>query len=219
MTISCSLNVFWRMDNSVALVQAYLRINGYFTVAEYPILEMHGSNSVQMATDIDILAFRFPGAIRQVVGKRSEKWQQGLSLPDIELRVPSGTPDMIIGEVKEGRAHINKSMRNPAILSAALARFGCCAPKYAERTAEKLLRSGRAETTDGHAVRIVVFASGAADERRFQVISLVQVIEFLRSYLREHWEILHHAQFRDPVISLLMTLEKAGYSLPSEEES
>ena len=31
------------MDNAVALVQAYLRINGYFSVAEFPILEdSHG---------------------------------------------------------------------------------------------------------------------------------------------------------------------------------
>ena len=27
------------MDTSVALVQAYLHVNGYFTVAEYPVLE------------------------------------------------------------------------------------------------------------------------------------------------------------------------------------
>ena len=27
------------MDNTVALVQAYLRVNGYFTVAEYPVIE------------------------------------------------------------------------------------------------------------------------------------------------------------------------------------
>jgi len=207
------------MDNAVALVQAYLRINGYFTVAEYPILETHGRNAVQMATDIDILAFRFPGAIRRVSGKRGEKWQQGLSIPDPDLRVPSGAPDMIIGEVKEGRAHLNKSMRNPAIVSAALARFGCCDPEHAERTARKLLGSGRAETPEGHLVRIVVFASGGAEERRFQVISLAHVTEFLRSYLREHWEVLHHAQFRDPVLSLLMTLEKAGDGSATKKES
>ena len=28
------------MDNAVALVQAYLRVNGYFTVVEYPVLEV-----------------------------------------------------------------------------------------------------------------------------------------------------------------------------------
>ena len=207
------------MDNAVALVQAYLRINGYFTVAEYPILETHGKNAVQMATDIDILAFRFPGAIRQVVGKRNEKWQQGLSIPDPDLKVPSGAPDMIIGEVKEGRAHLNKSMRNPSIVSAALARVGCCAAKHAEGTAQKLLAAGRAKTPEGHMVRIVVFASGGAEERRFQVLTLAHITDFLRSYLREHWQVLHHAQFRDPVLSLLMTLEKAGDAAPVEEDS
>ncbi|NIP46064.1 MAG: hypothetical protein GWN21_06805 [Gammaproteobacteria bacterium] len=207
------------MDNAVALVQAYLRINGYFTVAEYPILETHGKNAVQMATDIDILAFRFPGAIRQVVGKRNEKWQRGLSIPDPDLKVPSGAPDMIIGEVKEGRARLNKSMRNPSIVSAALARFGCCAAKHAEGTAQKLLASGRAKTPEGHMVRIVVFASGGAEERRFQVLTLAHITDFLRSYLREHWQVLHHAQFRDPVLSLLMTLEKAGDAAPVEEDS
>ena len=28
------------MDSAVALVQTYLRINGYFTVSEYPIVEL-----------------------------------------------------------------------------------------------------------------------------------------------------------------------------------
>lgn len=27
------------MDTAVALVQAYLHVNGYFTVTEYPVLE------------------------------------------------------------------------------------------------------------------------------------------------------------------------------------
>jgi hypothetical protein len=41
----------------------------------------------------------------------------------------------------------------------------------------------------------------------------------LRGYLREHWEVLHHAQFRDPVLSLLMTLEKAGDGSATKKES
>ena len=28
------------MDTAVGLVQAYLRVNGYFTVAEYPVLDL-----------------------------------------------------------------------------------------------------------------------------------------------------------------------------------
>ena len=27
------------MDTAVALIETYLRVNGYFTVAEYPIIE------------------------------------------------------------------------------------------------------------------------------------------------------------------------------------
>jgi hypothetical protein len=205
------------MDNAVALVQAYLRMNGYLTVAEYPILETHGAGEFQMATDIDILAFRFPRAIRQIIGAGGKKRQAVLSIPDPILGVPDAAPDMIIGEVKEGRAHLNKTMRNPSVIAAALARFGCCNPAHAERLAQNLLSSGRAETAEGHAVRIVVFASEGTGGQGFQTISLSHVTRFLRSYLREHWNVLRHAQFRDPVLSLLMTLEKVGES-PGENE-
>lgn len=126
---------------------------------------------------------------------------------------------MIIGEVKVGCAHLNKRMRNPSIVSAALARFGCCDPEHAGRIAQKLLSTGAAETPEGHIVRIIVFASGGAEEqRRFQVVSLAHVTNFLRNYLREQRQVLHHAQFRDPVLSLLMTLEKAGEEPPVTEE-
>ena len=50
------------MDNAVALVQAYLRLNGYFTVSEYPVVEELRHGGVRTMTDLDILGFRFPGA-------------------------------------------------------------------------------------------------------------------------------------------------------------
>lgn len=58
------------MDHAVALVQAYLQINGYFTVAEYPIIETTGKNHFNTATDLDILAYRFHRAGRIVTGKK-----------------------------------------------------------------------------------------------------------------------------------------------------
>ena len=54
------------MDNAVALVQAYLRINGYFTVTEFPVVESGRSGLHRTATDIDILAVRFRDAARLV---------------------------------------------------------------------------------------------------------------------------------------------------------
>ena len=41
------------MDHAVALVQAYLQLNGYFTSAEYPIVASAGRNGVRSITDID----------------------------------------------------------------------------------------------------------------------------------------------------------------------
>ena len=57
------------MDHAVALVEAYLQINGYFTVAEYPVIASFGKQHYGVATDLDILAFRFPGAGRLVPGR------------------------------------------------------------------------------------------------------------------------------------------------------
>lgn len=47
------------MDNAVALVQAYLRLNGYLTVTEFPVLVEGGPDGVRTLTDLDVLAFRF----------------------------------------------------------------------------------------------------------------------------------------------------------------
>ena len=55
------------MDISVALVQAYLHINGYFTVAEYQVLEAYRGGHARSVTDLDILAFRFARAGHDVI--------------------------------------------------------------------------------------------------------------------------------------------------------
>lgn len=37
-----------------------------------------------------------------------------------------------------------------------------------------------------------------------------EILSFLRRYLRAHWSVLHHADFKDRAFSFLMLLEKAG---------
>jgi hypothetical protein len=112
------------MDTAVALVQAYLRVNGYFTVAEYPVLEAVGRGSHRMLTDLDLLAFRFPGAGRELAG-RGERYTVPVEVfePDPALGQRSDRSDMIVAEVKEGRAELNRAARDPAVLRAALVRF------------------------------------------------------------------------------------------------
>ncbi len=65
---------------------------------------------------------------------------------------------MIVAEVKEGRAELNRGARDPRVLEAALVRFGCCDPQVVERVVEELLRRARAATGHGHSIRLVVLS-------------------------------------------------------------
>jgi len=197
------------MDNAVALVQAYLQVNGYFTVTEYPVLEV-ARHGVETITDIDVMAFRFPGAGRLVPAKQGAR-EQWLTEVDPALATNAGQVDMLIGEVKEGHAVLNRAARDPAVLHAALVRFGCCAASHVPDVVERLMRQGIADMLNGHRVRLVAFGSTVdpGDGKPYRSIALGHVLSFLESYLQEHWSVLHHAQFKHPAFSLLMTLEKA----------
>jgi hypothetical protein len=150
------------MDTAVGLVEAYLRVNGYFTVTEYPVVETCRSESYRTATDLDVLAFRFPGAGRllsfQAGGAPSDAGAISFA-PDPCLGGQSDQADMLIGEVKEGRAELNATARDPLVLRAALSRFGCCTPDHVPEVVEALLQHGRARAHCGHVVRMVAFGS------------------------------------------------------------
>lgn len=198
------------MDNSVALVQAYLRVNGYFTVTEYPIIALRGDGQYRTATDLDVLAFRFPHAGRLVPGKRAGRDEDNFEV-DAALSVSADHADMLIGEVKEGRAQLNEAASDPAVLRAVLAGFGCCSRAEAPRIAEALIRDGTAVLPSGHRVRTAIFASiveGAASSHRL-IISLSHILRFLRGYIDEHWEVLRHSDTKDPALGFLMTMAKA----------
>lgn len=200
------------MDNAVALVQAYLHVNGYFTVTEYPVIEAMKRGGYQTTTDLDILAFRFPGAGRLVPAKGKRNSDQKIVFePDPKLGCPVEHADMLIGEVKEGRAELNRGARNPEVLRAALTRFGCCPASHVSQVVEELLRRGYAITHAGHRVRMVAFGSvtESASGRGYEIISLGHVLRYLQEYLRKHWEVLRHAQFKHPAFGFLVTLEKA----------
>ena len=199
------------MDTSVALVQAYLHVNGYFTVAEYPVLEAYGGDHARTVTDLDILAFRFPGAGHGIIRnrRRHHDVDRGTGT-DAVLRCPTDRPDMIVGEVKEGAARFNPATRDPLVLEIALARFGCCHTTQAGALVRSLLSRGIVDTPVGHSVRMVAFGSVPEPDpaAHWHTISMHHVVAFLRGYLREYWPVLKHAQVKDPVLSVLALLEK-----------
>jgi hypothetical protein len=197
------------MDNAVAVVQAYLRVNGYLTVAEYPVLEAARAGDFRTVTDLDILAFRFPGAGRLVPRAAARPSRDQLEVVlDPALGGSAEHADMIVGEVKESRAVLNEAALDPAVLRTAIVRFGCCAPERAQALVAELVRIGSATLPVGHQIRMVAFGATAGGAHVHQV-TLGHCVDFLREYLREHWDVQRHAEHKDPVFGLLAMMEKA----------
>ena len=205
------------MDTSVALVQAYLQVNGYFTVAEYPVFEASRGDHARTVTDLDILAFRFAGAGHELVrGRRHRVAPAQVFTTDPVLGCPSDRPDMIVGEVKAGPARLNAAMRNPAVLEVALARFGCCSIDYTQTATQELLARGHVITPGGHAIRIVAFGDAPDGNHpgNWKTIPMGHVVAFLQQYLRERWNVLRHAPIKDPTLDVLALIEKSRGASP-----
>lgn len=201
------------MDTAVSIVQAYLHLCGYFTATEYPVIESVQHGGYRVVTDLDVLAVRFPNARHVVPGRRGRK--HGALSPDLLLDAVPGKVDMIIGEVKEGQAELNQGARDPRVLRTVLTRFGCCHESHVDTAVDDLIRRGAVDlaggSEHGHYVRLVAFGSRRSANIKYpcEVILLGDIIESLQMYLREHWDLIRHAQFKDPALSLLTTLEKA----------
>lgn len=200
------------MDNAVAIVQAYLRLNGYFTVTEFPIVEAMREGGHRTATDIDVLAFRFPGAGRLIPRAGGNPSRDRLiGSPDPTLGMARHEADMLIGEVKEGRAELNRGAREPAVLRAVLTRFGCCGPEAAEDLVQALIRKGKGRTHQGHQIRLVAFGTSVEGPTSgYHPVKLADVINFTSSFLRENWDALRVAEFKDPALGFLAAVIKSG---------
>lgn len=196
------------MDHAVALVEAYLELNGYFTSVELPIIAGAGRSRSRAVTDVDVLAFRFPHPPRAPRGRRSPR---GLDVSELDpgLGVMPNAIDMIIGEVKEGRVGINSGIQNPEVLQAIIGRL--VQPEQTDAVVLDLLRTGSARIPPNYAVRLVAFGAFPPGSHLppCRIISLGHVVEFLQAYVRKHWHILRHLQFKAPALGFLMTLEKA----------
>lgn len=200
------------MADAVDLVRAYLHLNGYFTVSEYPVVEQLRGGSHRMVTDLDILAFRFPAAGTPLsTSKPGHPRLPALLEPDPALGGRKGESDMIVGEVKTGHAELNHAARDPRVLEIALVRFGCCGAHEMEGVVAQLLQKGEASTGHGHRVRMVAFGSTVPQKgpSTYSVIAMGHIVAFLRSHLRENWDLIRHAQVSDPALGFLSLLEKA----------
>jgi hypothetical protein len=210
------------MDNAVALVRTYLQLNGYFTVTEYPVISGGRHGGHRTMTDLDVIAFRFPGAGDCVVDERHHTARVD-AMTDPALGVPEARADMIIAEVKEGRAEISAAARNPDVIRAALIRFGCCGHCISEAHASQLVNRGATVLPVGHTARLVAFGSSLGGTAFYRRIVYSGVLAFINRYIDRHWDAVCAAGAKDPVLGLLMLEAKArrgagaSLSLPEAE--
>lgn len=195
------------MDTAVALVKSYLQANGFFTVTEYPILEMLSEHEARTVTDVDVLAIRFPQSGLHVAGTT-----RGIHIaPDANLGLTESHIEVIIAEVKEGAAVLNRAATHPEVLAAVLRRFGDMRPEIISDLVEELTASGVAFHPAGIRFRLMVFASKppTSTEVRYEWLSLGSISTWLRGQIRENWDLVKTIQSKDPALGMLILFEKA----------
>jgi hypothetical protein len=192
------------MDTPVGLVKAYLECCGYFVLAELPVraADRTGYHDV---TDLDVIAVRFPHP-PQDLHVRSVRPLALLLGADPALGTFEEGVDVIIGEVKEGRARLNPALQRAETLGFALRRLGCCPEDQVEAEARRLVQDGHRHEHMGGGMachlRLIAFAGyGSAAERGVHTVSLRHCSEFIRQRLREGRDVLGDVQFKDPVLS------------------
>lgn len=196
------------MDNAVALVNAYLQINGYFTVSEFPVVEHFNRDNTKLrsATDIDIMGFRFPnaGMIKQVKNKNDSK----ITYTDEKLEIKKEFSDMIIGEVKEGTAKFNRNIFEPEVLRTVLIRFGCCDYSEIETAVSSLISKGFYDIPHRHTIRMIIFCIENEFVYKYKTISLKHILNFLKEYINNNWEFFKTANYKDQGLGFMVTVEK-----------
>ncbi|MDT8341633.1 MAG: hypothetical protein RQ751_09000 [Longimicrobiales bacterium] len=201
------------MNAGVDLVQAYLHLNGYFTITELPVIR-RSRRGYEEVTDLDVLAVRFPWAAFTIPGGNPGP-EDDLSLALDQRFVPrNGLVDVIIGEVKEGKARVNERLRTRDALFTALRRVGCARLGDLGAAVEALQRHGRAEvpSAGGGAavqVRIVAFGEGRSGARSgYEVVSLAEVARFVEGYLDRYHDVLLPSDLPETALGILHLLRK-----------
>lgn len=201
------------MNAGVDLVQAYLHLNGYFTITELPVIRKN-RQGYEEVTDLDILAVRFPWAAFTIPGGKPGP-EDDMSLALDQALVPdNGLIDVLIIEVKEGKARVNDSLRTRDALLTALRRVGCAPDDTLVEAVDGLRQHGevRIQPPGGGMqvqVRILAFGEGKPGPRNgYSVIPLRHVARFVEGYLDRYHRALMPSDLPEPALGILHLLRK-----------
>jgi hypothetical protein len=203
---------------AVGLVKAYLEQCGYFVLTELPLREPVGDGYGDL-TDVDILAVRFPhDPVPE--GHQHDAFDL-LNAHDAKLETFGEGVDVVIGEVKAGKASLNPAFRRERTIAFALRRLGCCPKAEAPALARRIAQRGRADMrmSDGPAcrVRLVAFAGqwGQVPPATL-TIPLVHCADFIERHMGAALAAVADAQFMDPVLCLFAKLGSSRSGLPDK---
>lgn len=204
------------MDTAVQLVEAYLRLNGYFTATELQVQERvrRQPDAFETATDLDILAVHLPWAAHAAPGSVGTPYPGVVIDKDPRLSIAPDVPDIIIGEVKEGTGALNRRFLTSGVLHGALRRTGCCPPQHIDAAVVGLLDQGAYRVQANHGVacriRLASFCGRPGEPLAPQVlvITLDHMVRFIGEYLARYHDQVRSAQFRDPILGMLKLLHK-----------
>lgn len=196
------------MDGATDLVQAYLQSNGYLTVVEAPVVRAEGGGYAAV-TDIDIVGVRLPGARRMDLDRRNRVTGEGTG-PHALLEVHDDRVDLIIGEIKEGAATLNRAIRDRGVLEYALLKIAGVEPQRLEQIVQDLVTRGESVPSEILRVRLMAFGSKVDPDLPpfIKTIRLGQILDYFEEELAAMGG-LKGVQFKQPALAFLMTLRKA----------
>ncbi len=202
------------MDIGVELVEAYLRLNGYFTVTEFEVLRETAPGIYQTVTDVDVIAVRFPGPM-YIADSHGKGESPALLVEDPVLQLDADTVDVIIGEIKQGEAVFNPGLTDHHTLHTVLQRVAWLYEDGVHdvaRDIEKHLVCYQSTPPD-RKVRTRLVAFGRSDTNNLHTISLTHVFEKMIGQFEVYGDALQAAQFKNPAAALIRLLVKTGFEI------
>lgn len=205
------------MDIGVDLVEAYLRLNGYFTISEFEIQRETSPGVFQTITDVDIIGLRLPGPV-YIADSHGKGGSPALLVEDPVLEHEEDTIDVIIGEVKQGEAVFNPGLTDHHTLHTVLQRVSWLYEVDVHDVARDLEEHlvCRQATHGGTIVRTRLVAFGRSPVNNLNTISLTHIFNTMVGQLEQFGEALRPAQFKNPAAALIQLLVKTGFTIKKE---
>jgi len=195
-------------DPAVALVCAYLRVNGYFTLTEFEVsvATRHGFRAL---TDLDVIAVRLPTSKdRGGEGRRRHVESGIISEVDPALGIDDERTDVLFVEVKQGKTEFNPGVRNPIVLEAAFRRVGGDPGGPIAEAARILAESGEYRGGD---LRVRLLAVGSHGRvGRGTGLTHSHLLAFIEHHVDRHADALKSMETGDPVVGFVELVHKAG---------